>query len=649
VWTKAKRDFKGKPHSDGSLHSLQSRRSWRERDSARGDELKGRASALVFSPSCTKKVCWDLLSTMVICYDILVCPLAVFDYDRLPSVMWITLGTTVFWTIDLVMSFCCGYHTSEGTVEMRLHKTARRYATTWLALDLVVLLLDWGLFVLGIESEEAVSVARMKRVVRFVRVLKVLRFVRLVRVIKLVHLFHQICEYILSPTLIMFTNILRLLLILSILVHYIACAWVAVGFSSLHANEDSWLSQLVGRSIPSGYLYTISFHWTMAQFLPAPAVEHPKNMYELIFTIFVLWFGFVVFSSTLGSVTALITQARKVAYDQMIENQTMRQFFEQNHVSRSVANRVLHFQALSKKSACITVKDVPIVEKLPTLLRERLMHEVHMQTLSEYPLFVVLDRQWCEVIKKMCVESMHDAVYKKDEEPFQFCRKALCMRFVRTGLLHYVPGKSSADAEARICECGNELYQDSDFCRKCGKKWEVRICICGNEFYEDSAFCRKCGRKREALGNSDMIKAVTGSEEEITIQGLPFLEVLSNTYPSQRFLSPKAKEKPPDREMNAAVPCATKYLSEAVLWTDWLHRGTATARTTTRIIEVSSDSFIALTTSTPGVQRHCAIYAGLFCMQVQSASDCESLDDTFCAFADADSMHQAMCSFRVKE
>lgn len=67
----------------------------------------------------------------------------------------------------------------------------------------------------------------------------------------------------------------RLMLLVVIANHFIACSWYALGESQ--PLEESWLSQLDPVESSMLYRYAVSFHWTMSQFTPAPNNFHPKN------------------------------------------------------------------------------------------------------------------------------------------------------------------------------------------------------------------------------------------------------------------------------------------------------------------------------------------------------------------------------------
>merc|ERR1740121_581169 len=105
----------------------------------------------------------------------------------------------------------------------------------------------------------------------------------------------------------------------------------------------TWARRYIAEQASYGYMYLISFHWTLAQFLPAPNDDHPQNVYERSFAVVVLLTGFVVFSSILGRVIALITDSRQKTYKRMKDKEMLRKFFNDNLISNGLAMRITHY------------------------------------------------------------------------------------------------------------------------------------------------------------------------------------------------------------------------------------------------------------------------------------------------------------------
>merc|ERR1712232_1172732 len=118
--------------------------------------------------------------------------------------------------------------------------------------------------------------------------------------------------------------------------------------------SKTWLSNLEDKNADLVYRYLISFHWSIGQFTPAPINYHPVNKYERFFAVMVLLAGLVLFSALLGSVTAIINQARHDTYDRMRKKTLMMNFLDGNHISVQLGLEIRQFVkgATSFRVAC---------------------------------------------------------------------------------------------------------------------------------------------------------------------------------------------------------------------------------------------------------------------------------------------------------
>jgi len=89
-----------------------------------------------------------------------------------------------------------------------------------------------------------------------------------------------------------------------------------------------------------------------------------------------------------------------------------------------------------------------------------------------------------------------------------------------------------------------------------------------------------------------------------------------------------------DREVEGAglkVDTPWQYLSEAVLWTAWVHQGLAVAASDTRIVMIEREGFSVVARRHPIVFNKCMDYARTFKAALKNTM-LEDLDDLFCAF-----------------
>jgi hypothetical protein len=81
-----------------------------------------------------RRLFWDILGMLFLGYDLLAIPWQVFDPPENTLYYIMTWSSTIFWTIDIGVSFTAGYH-QEGVVEMRPRWIAKHYIRGGFAFD----------------------------------------------------------------------------------------------------------------------------------------------------------------------------------------------------------------------------------------------------------------------------------------------------------------------------------------------------------------------------------------------------------------------------------------------------------------------------------------------------------------------------------
>jgi len=323
---------------------------------------------------------------------------------------------------------------------MRVGLIARRYLSTWFACDASVVTADLLMYVLNKSvAAQAVGAARVGKSLRIIRIMRFLRMLRLVRIFKLIQVLEELCDVLFAQTAMAFFNVAKLMIGVAVFAHFIACLWYWVG------NEaDGWVAVLIleDESAPSAfYRYICAYHWTMAQFTPAPVDLHPTNLTERLFCVLVLFVGFVLFSSLLGSTSALISQSRQKAYVKLKEQEAVRKFFMDNHISLSLSARITKFlKGTGPGKKRLKDSELPMLASLPLSLLIELHYEVYSQSLLSHPLFEVMIDISCEVMADICHSALEDVSLNKGEEVFHFGTLSSSMFVVTSGTLDYYTG-----------------------------------------------------------------------------------------------------------------------------------------------------------------------------------------------------------------
>merc|ERR1711990_1080328 len=98
---------------------------------------------IVLDPSSKARLTWDILSSILVTYDIVWLPLLLLDPPEMSLTVVMSWCSRLFWTADIMMSLITGYMTPEGFIDLRPTAIAKRYLMSWFALDLIVVSTDW--------------------------------------------------------------------------------------------------------------------------------------------------------------------------------------------------------------------------------------------------------------------------------------------------------------------------------------------------------------------------------------------------------------------------------------------------------------------------------------------------------------------------
>lgn len=390
---------------------------------------------VVCPPMSFKRIAWDVLSLVVISWDILTIPLMAFGFDDLQHANQLRLATTVFWTADICFSFFCGYYDG-SVVVLKLSKTVEHYLKSFFIPDVTIVSIDWSLLLWEVEDSTTVKVARISK---SLRIMSLLRVLRLIRIMKFVSLFEELTSIVVSDTLVMAINIAKLLLGLMFFNHVVACGWYAVGAHGLNESAGSWAQSLEDESAGIMYRYVTSFHWSLAQFTPAPSNVHPQNILEKGYAVGVVLFGMMLFSSFLGNMTSLITQIRNAAAQRLRQQELVRRFIAENNVTMELGTRITRFlrQQHWKQKKRVREVDLPVFDSLPDSVVIELHFQVYGPYLVQHPFFFQLAETNGPFVNCVCHQAVSDAYIMPESHVFESGAEASSMYVLRDGRALY--------------------------------------------------------------------------------------------------------------------------------------------------------------------------------------------------------------------
>lgn len=397
-------------------------------------------------PSTPLRLFWDLSGLALIMYDICAIPLEAFEFPRTlfhDLMDWIAL---IFWTVDVVFSFVTGYYYN-GQLVLDPHKIAIHYLTTWFFLDIAVIVPEWLTMVAG---SDALSFAGIGRALRLG---KAMRVVRLLRVLKLRRILDAVLERIQSEFTFLLISLFRLLFFIVLLNHVIACLWYLIGKETLASEMVNWIQEGKYEDEDQTYKYFTSLHWALTQFTPASMNVSATNVYERIFSIAVLFFAMVAFSSIVGGVTASMTQLQNLRSNHMKQFWILRRYLKQNGVGKELQFRIekfLEYQT-AKEAEHVQPAMVAHLAKLSQPLKNELQYTIMVQWLRGHPFFSKICTHMPNFMHKLCSTAIKEKVLGSGDIVFEAGEECSQVYFLSAGLiLEYTHIRETAETSNRL-------------------------------------------------------------------------------------------------------------------------------------------------------------------------------------------------------
>lgn len=438
---------RGNEDVEDESESTQKRRP-RRKEVITGEETKSKSwfGKFALRPDSLKRLSWDVITVLVVCYDCIVFPID-FVFSSFDGGKTVAVDTciTIFWTLDLPVCFLTGFHTA-GLVEMRLKAIARNYIRKWFVLDLFMVLLDWAF--VAVSLREGFGVLQLVRMAKAARLSRVLRAVRVIRFAKFYRVVSELFVQIKSEQMRAVFNIAVMILGLVFANHYIACGWYYLGSEVTVDGGLTWLTITHMEHRDNVFKYTTALHWSLTQFTPASMDVSATNVAERVYSICVLLFALVTFTSFVSSITTSMTHLRKMRSEPERQESLLREYFFVNNLTAELGQRVWkhlwanHF-SIKKR---LHEQDVAILALVPDFLRWKIREELHLPVITRLPFLSQYAVKNATGVQELCHRAMEERSLIANDDLFVKDTVATKTFFVTGGFLQY-------NHHVRIFEC----------------------------------------------------------------------------------------------------------------------------------------------------------------------------------------------------
>mmetsp|Transcript_14422 Transcript_14422/g.41465 ORF Transcript_14422/g.41465 Transcript_14422/m.41465 type:complete len:466 (-) Transcript_14422:55-1452(-) len=321
-------------------------------------------------------------------------------------------------------------------------KILANYARTWMIVDIIVLLPDWSMK-LDFASQIFSSI-------RLFRVLRLMRVLRLVRLLKLKWLLQLIDDLLDSEGASIWVNIFKMIALLLIVNHLLACAWFAI--ADLQDVPNTWVKEHGFFHDDWFYQYLTAYHWSMTQFTPASMNVQPQNTLERGFSIVVIIFALVGFSYVVGSITGSLTQLRALKEEGAKQFWQLRRYLRKNQVPVVLSIRIQRYveYAWQRQADSMSASRVKILDMLSEQLMNELQSKVTVPQLEIHPFFRYMNAEFEVMMQRVAATAIKRRNVACNDELFFPGETGLTMYFVCSGSFVYITSDGNDDVKDHV-------------------------------------------------------------------------------------------------------------------------------------------------------------------------------------------------------
>ncbi|CAK8992558.1 unnamed protein product [Durusdinium trenchii] len=357
------------------------------------------------------RIGWDLGSLIMVLYDMVMIPMQAYALPENLFLDFMEWTTRMFWTFDICFSCSTGVVRADGSVEYDLRTILKRYAKTWLAMDLLIVCSDWSEVIFSSGGTSMLTLARSTRIIRIVRLLRLVRMQEIIA---------NVTERIQSEALGPVVQVTKVTVVLLTISHFTGCLWFAIGNRD---SSDTWVAKAELATAGVDAQYLASLHWALTQFSGGMDEIYPASPIERLFAVVIGLTIFVIALVLLGVFTSGLTQQYIIGGSGARQLATLKRYLKQNNVSKVITKRVCR-NAKHAISGDLTPESVELLTVISEPLKVELAFDMYSQVLMWVPFFLDLLQENSPIMRPICHRAMSmlllsttDVIFSMGEEP----------------------------------------------------------------------------------------------------------------------------------------------------------------------------------------------------------------------------------------
>mmetsp|Transcript_11044 Transcript_11044/g.24534 ORF Transcript_11044/g.24534 Transcript_11044/m.24534 type:complete len:963 (-) Transcript_11044:107-2995(-) len=341
----------------------------------------------ISTPTASHRVAWEAAGAVLIAFDMLFVPMSIiFSPPEERWMAFLSLFSLAYWTLNIPASLCVGVIV-DGVLIMEPRRILKRYAMTWMGIDLIVVIPEWIFTTMSVGGDSDTG-----QFVKLLRMWRLFRTARLLRILRLRWILEVLTDLLQTELLGITVNIAKMITVMFLLCHYVGCCWYLLGNSTKTQPAGSWVSWHDHSGVQWLEFYLLSVHWAMAQFTPASMEIQPRNEIERAYCVLIIMFALVCFSYVVGSITASLGQLRSLNEDFAKNSWVARRYLRQHDVPTHLNIRIMRYleKRYERQRSHVHMDSIKIFSLLSEYLNSELQSAVYLPHLKNHALFAYM-------------------------------------------------------------------------------------------------------------------------------------------------------------------------------------------------------------------------------------------------------------------